>query len=137
MPRTLLFEVDIPDFFGIPDNITLEIYGKESLRDTFGSKTIDNKNKDITISPALQPQFTNEDTGQTITFGITGTSHTTGNTTKATGHKLLGYLGDPDGPELVLTIGNFTYSFDEQGNPSPLTGMGQEIPLIDYLLPIL
>ncbi len=135
MPRTSLGVVDIPDFFGIPDYITLEIFGKGSLPG--GSKTIVTKNQTITVSPALKAVFTNENTGETLTFGITGASHTTGNTTKATGHNLLGDLGDPDGPELVLTRGNFTYSFDEQGNPSPLTGHGQEIPLIDYLLPIL
>lgn len=136
MPRTLLFVVDREtlDFFGIPDEITLEIWGKKSLEDTGGTKTIHTKNQDITISPALQAVFTNTDTYESLTFGITGASHTTGNTTKATGHNLLGDLYDR---ELVLTKGSFTYSFDGQGNPSPLTGHGQEIPLIEFLLPIL
>ncbi len=54
--------------------------------------------------------------------------------TKATGHNLLGDLYDG---ELVLTTGNFTFSFDAQGNPSPLTGRGHELALLDLLMPIL
>ena len=127
----------IPDFFGIPDYITLEIFRKIVFAILSRSRTIVNKNNTITVSPGLKADFTNVLTGETLTFGITGASHTTGNTTKATGHNLLGDLDDPAGPELVLTKGNFTYSFDEQGNPSPLTGHGQEIPLIEFLLPIL
>jgi hypothetical protein len=144
MPRTLIFGADAPqtDISGFLEgtglNITLEIWGKGSLKDTGGSKFIDNKNQDILISPALQAVFTNEDNGETLTFGITGATHITvedGVTTyKATGHNL---LGDLFNGELVLTTGNFTYSFNAEDEPSPLTGHGQKTVFPEFLLPIL
>ncbi|WP_046865742.1 hypothetical protein [Microvirga massiliensis] len=141
MPREHYEELDFnlaP--FGF-DEITLQIWGKESLRDSDppGTKTIDHGDREIVLSPALQAVFVNEDTDETLTFSITGTSHNTHNsdgstTSVATGRNI---LGDQFDNEVVLTIGRFTYTIDADGNPSPLTGHGQEIALLALLDPIL
>jgi hypothetical protein len=72
------------------------------------------------------------------TFGITGASRITvedGTTTyKATRHNL---LGDLFNGELVLTTGNFTYSFNAEHEPSPLTDHGQKTVSPEFLLSIL
>jgi hypothetical protein len=147
MARTLLAEdIDISDFLAGADNISFDLYGKESLQhpEHPGSKIIDHSEHSgriTSVSPALQAVFTNEVTGEALTFNITGAMHTTVEdgitTTKATGHNLLGDLSLLV-PELVLTTGNFTYSFEE-GNPipSPLTGHGHDIALLELLRPIL
>lgn len=146
MARTILTDngIPIPDIFKIPDHIRFDLYGKESLQDPDhpGSKIIDHSEHSgriTSVSPALQAVFTNTVTGESLTFNITGAMHTTVEdgitTTKATGHNL---LGDLLVPELVLTTGNFTYSFEE-GNPtpSPLTGHGHKFALLDLLMPII
>ena len=97
-----LAAIGFPQF----SQITLEIWGKESLINSGGTKIIDHGDGRSTgVSPALQAVFTNIDTGESLTFGVTGTFHTTGVTTVATGHNLLAdFLPDP--PELSLTIGH-------------------------------
>jgi len=65
--------------FGL-DQITLQVWGKESLRDSFGTKTIDHGDRQIVLSPGLQAVFVNEETQETLTFSITGASHITSHT---------------------------------------------------------
>ena len=71
----------------------------------------------ILTSPGLHVTVTNMDNGEQATFNITGTLHETtaenGDvTTVVTGRNL---LFDPEAG-VVLTIGEFTYVFDAEGN---------------------
>jgi hypothetical protein len=147
MPRVHYEDLDLDlSFLGSEfDEITLQIWGKESLEDletpeNSGTKTIvheDRSNvhedRSIKLSPALQAVFVNEETHETLTFSITGASHTSGDTTVATGRNI---LGDQFDNEVVLTIGRFQYSIIDEV-ASPLTGHGREIPLSDLLAPLL
>ena len=69
--------------------------------------------RSIELSPALQAVFVNED-NETLTFSITGASHTSGDTTVATGRNI---LGDQFDNEVVLTIGRFQYIIRMEWHP--------------------
>jgi hypothetical protein len=143
MPRVHYEEFDFNLVsFGF-NQITLQIWGKESLRDpespeTSGSKVIEHGDRSIKISPGLQAVFVNEETDETLTFSITGAFHTTEEngveTTFSTGRSI---LGDQADNEVVLAVGRFTYTIYADGTASPLTGNGKEIPLSLLLDPIL
>ncbi len=90
----------------------------------------------ILTSPGLHVTVTNVETGEQATFNITGTLHETTNletgevTTVVTGRNL---LFDPEAG-VVLTIGNFTYVFDAEGNLiQPFEGKGQVIDVCALL----
>ena len=90
----------------------------------------------IITSPGLDVTVTNVETGEQATFNITGTFHETTNletgevTTRITGRNL---LFDPEAG-VVLTIGNFTYVFDAEGNLiQPFEGKGQVIDVCELL----
>ncbi len=90
----------------------------------------------ILTSPGLHVTVTNVETGEQATFNITGTFHETTNletgevTTVVTGRNL---LFDPEAG-VVLTIGNFTYVFDAEGNLiQPFEGNGQVIDVCALL----
>ncbi len=102
------------------------------------------KGKEITLpddrriftSPGLHVTVTNLDTGEQATFNITGTFHETTNpqngevTTRITGRNL---LFDPEAG-VVLTIGNFSFVFDAEGNlVQPFKGEGQVIDVCALL----
>jgi hypothetical protein len=90
----------------------------------------------ILTSPGLHVTVTNMDNGEQATFNITGTFHETTNpengevTTKVTGRNL---LFDPEAG-VVLTIGEFTYVFDAEGNLiQAFEGKGQVIDVCALL----
>jgi hypothetical protein len=90
----------------------------------------------ILTSPGLHVTVTNVDTGEQATFNITGTFHETTNpetgevTTVVTGRNL---LFDPEAG-VVLTIGQFTFVFDAEGNLiQPFEGKGQVIDVCALL----
>ena len=90
----------------------------------------------IITSPGLHVTVTNVETGEQATFNITGTFHETTNletgevTTRITGRNL---LFDPE-EGVVLTIGQFTYVFDAEGNLiQPFEGKGQVIDVCELL----
>jgi hypothetical protein len=72
----------------------------------------------ILTSPGLHVTVTNMDNSEQATFNVTGTFHETTDpvtrdvTTRVTGRNL---LFDPEAG-VVLTIGNFTYVHDAEGN---------------------
>ncbi len=109
--------------------IQLELSGK--------GKTIELPDgRRILTSPGLHVTVTNVETGEQATFNITGTFHETTNletgevTTVVTGRNL---LFDPEAG-VVLTIGNFTYVFDAEGNLiQPFEGKGQVIDVCALL----
>jgi hypothetical protein len=90
----------------------------------------------ILTSPGLDVTVTNMDNGEQATFNITGTLHETTNletgevTTVVTGRNL---LFDPEAG-VVLTIGNFTYVFDAEGDLiQAFEGEGQVIDVCALL----
>ncbi len=90
----------------------------------------------IITSPGLHVTITNLDNGEQATFNITGTFHETTNpqngevTTRITGRNL---LFDPEAG-VVLTIGNFFFVFDAEGNLiQPFEGKGQVIDVCALL----
>ena len=90
----------------------------------------------ILTSPGLHVTATNLDNGEQATFSITGAFHETTNpetgevTTKVTGRNL---LFDPEAG-VVLTIGNFSFVFDAEGNLiQSFEGKGQVIDVCALL----
>jgi hypothetical protein len=90
----------------------------------------------ILTSPGLHVTVTNMDNGEQATFNITGTFHETTNletgevTTVVTGRNL---LFDPEAG-VVLTIGNFSFVFDDEGNLiQSFEGKGQVIDVCALL----
>jgi hypothetical protein len=90
----------------------------------------------ILTSPGLDVTVTNVDNGEQATFNITGTLHETTDpvsgevTTVVTGRNL---LFDPEAG-VVLTIGEFTYVFDAEGNLiQAFEGNGQVIDVCALL----
>jgi hypothetical protein len=90
----------------------------------------------ILTSPGLHVTVTNVETGEQATFNVTGTFHETTNletdevTTMVTGRNL---LFDPEAG-VVLTIGNFTYVHDAEGDLiQAFEGKGQVIDVCALL----
>jgi hypothetical protein len=109
--------------------IQLELSGKGKVI------TLPDGRRNLT-SPGLHVTVTNVETGKQATFNITGTLHETTNletgevTTVVTGRNL---LFDPEAG-VVLTIGEFTYIFDAEGNLiQAFEGNGQVIDVCAFL----
>jgi hypothetical protein len=92
-------------------------------------------NRFIFTAPQLTATLTNLENGRSVTLSITGAFHQStdqnGNvTTVATGRNL---LGDPIAG-FVLSIGDFSFVFDSNGNLiQPLTGQGQLIDVCSLI----
>ena len=109
--------------------IQLELSGKGKVI------TLPDGRRNLT-SPGLDVTVTNVETGEQAMFNITGTLHETTNletgevTTVVTGRNL---LFDPEAG-VVLTIGEFTYVFDAEGNLiQAFEGNGQVIDVCELL----
>jgi hypothetical protein len=113
--------------------IQLELSGK-------GKTIVLPDGRRILTSPGLHVTVTNVETGEQATFNVTGTSHETTNlengnvTTRITGRNL------PFDPVegVNLTIGNFSFVFDKDGNliksfADPPVGNGQVIDVCELL----
>lgn len=111
--------------------VLVELAGKAKIIELSGGRA-------IIISPAFVATFTNlDDPSKQEVLGITGAFHETtfanGDTLfKVTGRNLLIGL-DPDNA-FVVTVGNFTWVWDEEFNfVQPLTGDGRVINVCELL----
>lgn len=127
-PYILTFDFLAGEFCEFPTRLTLE--GKEKILFLPGNR--------VTVtSPGVVFTLTNlDDPSKTLTEVITGAIQLTfkdnGDTqVKLTGRNLYGF--DPNDPP-VLTIGNFSFTYDENFNViQPLTGKGKRINVCEAL----
>ena len=130
----ILLQDWMPGWFDDLPDIQVSVDGKYKEIDLPGDRM-------IFTGPGQEVTLTNLETDESVTFGITGSFHQEtdedGNvTTWSKGRSLLGdpYVDDGD-PGLVLAIGNWGWTFDEDGNlVESLHGRGQLTNVLDEIL---